>query len=85
MVKNQNTLASIIAICPLATSRARFKTTLASIKDKTLTKSDSLEGLASQTATFLLLHEFSHALSLVGGYKKGVYLYAPFVPVVNSI
>ncbi|KAF7933605.1 uncharacterized protein EAE98_003314 [Botrytis deweyae] len=71
MVKNQNTLASIIAICPLATSRARFKTTLASIKDKTLTKSDSLEGLTSQTATFLLLHEFSHALSLVGGYKKG--------------
>ncbi|KAF5872975.1 uncharacterized protein Bfra_008252 [Botrytis fragariae] len=70
MVENQNTLASIIAICPLATSRAQFKTTLTSIKDKTLAKSDSLEKLASQTATFLLLHEFSHALSLVGGYAK---------------
>ncbi|TGO17551.1 hypothetical protein BTUL_0016g00140 [Botrytis tulipae] len=71
MVENQHTLASIIAICPMATSRARFKTTLTSIRDKTLTKSDSLEELASQTATFLLLHEFSHALSLVGGYSKG--------------
>ncbi|KAF7954425.1 hypothetical protein EAE96_005547 [Botrytis aclada] len=70
MVENQNTLASIIAICPLATSRAQFKTTLTSIKARTFAKSDSLEELTSQTATFLLLHEFSHALSLVGGHAK---------------
>ncbi|TGO36130.1 hypothetical protein BOTNAR_4543g00010 [Botryotinia narcissicola] len=71
MVEKQHTLASIIAICPLPTSRARFKTTITSIRGKTLTKSDSLEELASQTSTFLLLHEFPHALSLVSGYVKG--------------
>ncbi|KAF7952274.1 uncharacterized protein EAE97_001771 [Botrytis byssoidea] len=61
IIENQHSLAIVIAICPLATSRTRFKATLTSIRDKTLIKSDSLEELALQTTTFLLLHEFSFA------------------------
>lgn len=70
VVQGENTLISIISICPFASGRAPFSSSLTTLRGNDYAKSDSLEGLASQTATFLLLHELSHAWSLVGSDYK---------------